>query len=483
MYYLMYTENSDNGDPVGQSWVKHFHDISNANRALAEATKPAIDSFYESNETDEDHFVETTANSVYIKDGCDAYSWVLHKVEFEDEPAQENNTPYVLLQHTSHGLYKLNGMPSFEQTIQLTNSFHQRLLDFKKNPAVNNDGMYLTFKFTDGAEIRIVPHEVVGSYVEALYRREDQRNWTTVKTQDRVTGTWDISTHGANYRIQILPPDNKFGGPGYFIQRAYSSETDGVKHFGKSIVLTPKFYQYLTNAALGRLDTNTDNALHLDIVFQNGNTLALLFYKDFDKDGHPVFTSEARIYDINNENCIYTRIRQRRMDLAGSTASKILFYLTGIWDININDTYYHLVVLSPDESLPKHELFENVETDEYRVINTNCDIKGDTRTYTKTVRLSNSCRNRINSYLTNEAVQPGDADDGIIIVFTNGFSMEITCSPCDFAGPVHSWTKAVLKDAAGSVMDCSDPDVVFEKQWRLTCGNCAYAVDIQRFDV
>lgn len=84
-YVLTYSENTDAGDPTSLVSTKFFCKKENAQSAMVAAFKATDDIMhYTGRESDDEHYISQTEDSIYVCDGMDSMSWAISEIKAED---------------------------------------------------------------------------------------------------------------------------------------------------------------------------------------------------------------------------------------------------------------------------------------------------------------------------------------------------------------------------------------------------------------
>lgn len=346
MYCLIYGENSDYCDPVDSISVKHYHHQSNARAAMMEFAQSSIDA-HRSIPQDDEHYVEITEDSVYIKDGGDSYAWRVDPVEFQDQ--DESDACYHIVSgHT----VKLNGKTLHHKTIRLTGWFHDKIQGYLDGSVqmdrTHNDGITVVFPDQTQVDVQCVRSNVlkenesgdqswtVKPYIQAVMLDRAGNELSGSECRDQITGSWELIYKNQVYRVEILPPTA--GQPDDFTELCRTTDLSSENPITISIVrLDRDFYDRVDRYLTGQVRQGAGDSAGITVKFGDGLDFDVSC-KPGDRDGDTSWT-EAGLYN-GQGGC---------EDLSDPDGT-----FTGTWELEDDSTghIYKLIVLGPDDPVP-----------------------------------------------------------------------------------------------------------------------------------
>lgn len=346
MYCLIYGENSDYCDPVDSISVKHYHRQSNARAAMMEFAQSSIDA-HRSIPQDDEHYVEITEDSVYIKDGGDSYAWRVDPVEFQDQ--DESDACYHIVSgHT----VKLNGKTLHHKTIRLTGWFHDKIQGYLDGSVqmdrTHNDGITVVFPDQTQVDVQCVRSNVlkedesgdqswtVKPYIQAVMLDRAGNELSGSECRDQITGSWELIYKNQVYRVEILPPTA--GQPDDFTELCRTTDLSSENPITISIVrLDRDFYDRVDRYLTGQVRQGAGDSAGITVKFGDGLDFDVSC-KPGDRDGDTSWT-EAGLYN-GQGGC---------EDLSDPDGT-----FTGTWELEDDSTghIYKLIVLGPDDPVP-----------------------------------------------------------------------------------------------------------------------------------
>lgn len=219
MYYLLYAENSDGGNPVDAVSVRHFNLRASARAAMMKNADDAIKE-YINRKQDDDHYTEITEDSVYIRDGYDTFSWGIHEVKPEDSSNTEGaKDDRIYRTIRTAAIMVENGM-RFETVVRLNDELHQTIQKYLsgelKQSRDKSESITVVFPTGFQMDIKCCAGSKNTSWTEACLFDSDGRERDYSEPRGSFCGTWDLDfcdESGTNmnrkfYRVIILAPDD-----------------------------------------------------------------------------------------------------------------------------------------------------------------------------------------------------------------------------------------------------------------------------------
>lgn len=77
LFYLLFAENSDAGDPASCCSIRHFHSIESARTAMKEEFAKYQKACSDLGVEDDEHELTITDNEIIVRNGMDTCRWVI----------------------------------------------------------------------------------------------------------------------------------------------------------------------------------------------------------------------------------------------------------------------------------------------------------------------------------------------------------------------------------------------------------------------
>ena len=77
LFYLLFAENSDAGDPASCCSIRHFHSIESARTAMKEEFAKYQKACSDLGVEDDEHELTITDNEIIVRNGMDTCLWVI----------------------------------------------------------------------------------------------------------------------------------------------------------------------------------------------------------------------------------------------------------------------------------------------------------------------------------------------------------------------------------------------------------------------